>query len=165
MKSPHILWSVQTELAYRINVNYYGDVHWVWCTTDFGSSVSKGNPLSNPLSAQALPKYIELNEAAKSGDLHSSAISNNITGLRVGVESKYAEGIIGESEREDIYFIIENTECGGFRPLIYAIAYEEVKDITYAVTAAAAASPSSIEYIIEKLPGAMFTYFTLERDR
>ena len=165
MKSPPVLWSVNSELAYRINVKYYGDVHWVWCTTDFGSSVSRGNPLNNPLSAQVLPRYIELNEAAKSGDLHSSAISKNRMGLRQGVAVKYAEDVIDESQRDDINYIIENTECAGFRPLIYVIPYEEVKDIIYTVPVTSTANPSSTEYIIEKLPGHMFTCFCLERER
>ena len=165
MESPHIIWSVQTELEWKINYKYYGDIHYVWCTPDFGSSVSKGNPWNNPPSAQVLWRYKDLDEAAKSGDLHSHAISDKRTGLREGVEAKYAEDIIEESQRDEIYYIIGNTECGGFRPLIYAMAYEEVKDITYTVPAADAARPSSTEYIIEKLPGSMFNYYSLDIDR
>lgn len=162
MKSPIILWSVNSELAWKINVKYYNDVHWVWCTPDFGSSVSTGNLLNNPPSAQALKIYRTLDEAAKSSDRHSSALSNNRTGLRIGVESKYAEGIIGESQRDDINYIIDETECIGFRPLIYVIPYEEVKDIITTVPVSATASPHSTEYIIEELPGDMFTYFRLD---
>ena len=165
MESPRVLWSVNSELAFRINVNYYGDVHFVWCTPDFGSYVSKGSPLNNPPTAQVLYRYKELDEAAKSGDLHSSAISGNRMGLRQGVEAKYAEEVIDEEQREALYFIIEETACIGFRPLIYVMAYEEVKDITSTVTPAAAARPSSTEYLIKELPGSMFTYFSLDRDR
>ncbi len=163
MKSPHNLWSVQTELEWKINYKYYGDIHYVWCTPDFGSSVSKGNPLNNPPSAQVLFRYQELDEAANSGDLHSHAISDKRTGLRRGAEVKYEEGVIVEAQRDVINYIIENTECAGFRPLVYVMAYEEVKDIASTVPASAAASPSSIEYIIEKLPGDMFTYIRLDR--
>ncbi|MHC1623744.1 MAG: hypothetical protein ACXQTR_04050 [Candidatus Methanospirareceae archaeon] len=152
-------------MAWKINYKYYGDIHFVWCTPDFGSSVSKGNPLNNPSSAQVLWRYKDLDEATKSGDLHSSAISKNRMGLLQGVEAKYAEEVIDEDQRDALHFIIENTECIGFRPLIYAMAYGEVKDITSIVQADAAAGPSSTEYIIEKLPGSMFTYFSLDRDR
>lgn len=162
MKSPIILWSVNTILAYQINVKYYNDVHYAWCTPDFGSSVSTGNPLNNPPSSQVLKIYRALDEAAKGSDRHSSAISTNKTGLRRGVESKHAEGIIGESQRDAINYIIDETECIGFRPLIYVIPYEEVKDIISIVPVAAAANPSSTEYVIEELPGYRFVYFRLD---
>lgn len=162
MKSPIILWSVNTELAWIINVKYYNDVHWVWCTPDFGSSVSTGNLLNNPPSAQALKIYRALDEAAKGSDRHSPAISGNRMGLRRGVESKYAEGIIGESQRDDINYIIEETECIGFKPLIYVIPYEKVKDMVSTVAVEATASPYSTEYVIEELPGDMFTYIRLD---
>ena len=86
MESPHILFSVQTELEWKINYTYYGDIHYAWCTPDFGSSVSKGNPLNNPLSAQALFRYQALDESANSGDLHSHEISEKRKCLRSGVE-------------------------------------------------------------------------------
>ncbi len=157
VKSPSILFSVNSELAYWINVKYYGNVHYVWCTPDFGSSVSTNNLSNNPPSAQALKIYRALDEAAKSSDRHSSAISGNKMGLRKGVEAKHAKGIIDESQRDDINYIIEQTECIGFKPLIYVIVYEEVKDIVSTVAVDATASPCSTEYIIEELPGDLFT--------
>ena len=162
MKSPIILWSVNPLLAYQINVKYYDDVHYVWCTPDFGSSVTASNLLNNPPSSQALKIYRALDEAAKGSDRHSSAIGDKRTGLRRGVESKYAEGIIDESQREDINYIIDKTECIGFKPLIYVIPYEEVKDIIITPAVDDTASPHSTEYIIENLSGSMFECIRLD---
>ena len=162
MESPIIIYSVNSELAWQINVKYYNDVHFVWCTPDFGSSVSTSNLLNNPPSSQALKIYKTLDEAAKSSDRHSSAISENRMGLRVGVESKYEKGIIDEPQRDAIHYAIENTECIGFKPLLYIIPYEEVKDIITPVAVGEAANPSSTEYKIEELPGNKFKWVRLD---
>jgi len=155
MSSQRIIYSTNVLLAYKISKFYYNDLHYVWCTPDFGSP-SSGVLASNPPSSQALYRYNCLQTAVKGGDLHSPEIAQQKTGLVLGAETKYGKGAITKGQRDDILYATEHSPITEFRPLIYAIPYADVKHLLKPVPIAERARPTSVEYIIEELPGAMF---------
>ena len=155
MSSQRIIYSTNVLLAYKICKFYYNDLHYVWCTPDFGSP-SSGVLTCNPPSSQALYRYNCLQTAVKGGDLHSASITEQRTGLTHGTQTKYDKGVITKEQRDDILYAIEKSPITEFRPLIYAIPYADVKHLLKPVPIADRARPTSLEYIIEELPGAMF---------
>ena len=155
MNPPRILYSTNVRLAYSVSQLYYNDLHYVWCTPDFGSP-SSVSVLSNPPTSQALYRYNCLQRAVKGGDLHSPDIAQQRTGLKRGAESRYASGSITRGQRDDILYAVEKSPITEFAPLVYVMPYADVQHLVRTVPIADRARPTSLEYIIEELPGSKF---------
>ncbi len=85
------------------------------------------------------------------GDRHSSKIKENRVGILRGATVKYTQGIISDTEKADIASIVDQAEISDFRPLMYIMPFERVKNIVKDVPIADRAHPLSDEYIIESL--------------
>jgi len=156
VKSPKFLYSTNTTLAYKINVQYYNDIHYVWCSPNFGSSKLTPGISMNPPSSRPLAIYHRLLDDVDNGDTHSDAISRNKIGLQRGAEVKLSKGIITKSQQDEILYMVSNAPIIEFKPLIYTIHYNDVKGLVREVPIAYKANPTAIEFLIEELPGTEF---------
>lgn len=93
------LFSVGTQLAYKINKKYYGDVHYVWCTTEFNSK--KQPPTSNPATICK-----RLLEQISTGDRHTHEIKANQDGILRGANEHMNRGTITSALRDEIRVLL-----------------------------------------------------------
>lgn len=142
-KNP-VLFSVGTQLAYRIAKRYYGNVHYVWCTTEFHSLNQP--PTSNP--ATICKRYLE---QIMTGDRHTKEIENNIAGILRGAKAKLDSGVISKSEYNDIRSIVSAAEYEAFLPVLYIVESRKIKDRCKEVVVGDRASDTAVEYKIEDL--------------
>lgn len=138
------LFSTGSLLAYEIAKNYYGNIHFVWCTTKFNSS--KQPVTSNPFTiCQRLLQQI------KTGDRHAPEIKGNISGILMGAESKLSDGVITLKNYNEINQIVAMAKYEAFTPIVYIINSKRVKTKCIEVKVEDKASDSSIEYKITNL--------------
>ena len=157
---PRILYSANAELAYKIGTRFYGDVHFVWCSPDFGSGGSGPGDDRNPPTSRPYKRYRDLAEEAEGGDTHGLLIASTRTGLRKGVIAKYKQGVISLDERNEILEIIERAPPADYKPLMYVMPYEDVKHLVRTIPVADRAHALSMELLIEELPGNLFHKLT-----
>lgn len=156
MANSKLLYSTNTYLAYQISHNYFGDTHYVYCTSDFGCPGLTSRLESNPATSSPFKIYWDLQTAVNDGDRHNAKIASNRIGLREGANAMFAAGIISEAQRDEILAIVERAETRDFKPLIYIMAYDVVKDLLTPVPIEEKAHPLSEEYIIPSLSGDLF---------
>lgn len=144
VKKNPFLYSVGTQLAYKIAKRYYKNVHYVWCTTKFNSS--KQPPTSNP--ATICKRYLE---QIATGDRHTKEIENNMAGILKGAKMKLGCGIISKKEYNEIRSIVSVSEYEAFFPLLYIVDSKKVKDKCVEVVVEERASDAAVEYKIEDL--------------
>ena len=144
------LYSINSFLSYKIAEHFYKNCHYVWCSPNFNS---KG---INPPSSDPYEICLGLIKDIEGGDLHSSKISMNKTGLIKGANVNHSKGVISEQEKLQITSVVEQASIEYFRPLIYVMSYNEVKDITNPASIEIKVGYFSKEYIIETMPRQMF---------
>ena len=142
-KNP-ILYSVGTYLAYIISRRYYGNVHYVWCTTKF-------NDLGQPPTLNPCKICRGYLEQIVTGDRHARVIGNNITGILTGAEKKFNVGIIDKGEYNAIKDMVSTADYELFLPVLYIIDGRKVKSKCKGGPEADKASDNSVEYVIENL--------------
>lgn len=138
------LYSVGTQLAYKIEKRYYGNIHYVWCTTEFNSS--KQPPTSNP--ATICKRYLE---QITTGDRHAKEIETNIAGILKGARAKLNQGVISKKEYNEIRSIVAAAEYEAFFPILYIVESKKVKDRYVEVVVGERACDDAVEYRIEDL--------------
>ena len=138
------LYSVGTQLAYKIAKRYYKNIHYVWCTTEFDSL--KQPPTSNP--ATICRRYLE---QIVTGDRHTKEIENNIAGILKGAKAKLSSGVISKKEYNEIRSIVSVAEYEAFFPILYIVDSKKVKDRCVKVLLQERASDDAVEYKIEDL--------------
>lgn len=144
VKKNPFLYSVGTQLAYKIAKRYYRNIHYVWCTTEFNSS--KQPPTSNP--ATICKRYLE---QITTGDRHTKEIENNMAGILKGAKAKLDSGVISNKEYNEIRSIVSAAEYEAFFPILYIVESKKVKDRCIEVAVGERASDDAIEYKIEDL--------------
>ena len=144
VKKNPFLYSVGTQLAYKIAKRYYENIHYVWCTTQFNSS--KQPPTSNP--ATICKRYLE---QITTGDRHTKEIENNIAGILKGAKAKLNSGVISKKEYNEIRSIVSAAEYEAFFPILYIVESKKVKDRYVEVMVRDRASDDAVEYKIEDL--------------
>ena len=156
MSTPMLLYSTNSWLAYTISQTYFNEAHYVWCNR---------YPNSNwlPLGMEPMPPssspgaiYLALHADIRAHDRHSAKIEQNRNGLRNGVQSKRAAGVITEAQVAEINAIIDAAELREFRPLLYVIPYSPVVNLLKPVAISERASLYHEEYLIEQLPRFLF---------
>lgn len=142
-KTP-LLYSVGTQLAYQIAKNYYGNVHYAWCTSEFSDIMQP--PTSNP--SKICQRYLDI---ITKGDRHATDINSNIVGILRGAKEKYKRKIITKEQYEDIMAIVAHAKYENFFPMLYIIQSEKVKHKCKEVPTSDKASDDSVEYLIDDL--------------
>lgn len=144
IKNNPFLYSVGTQLAYKIAKRYYKNIHYVWCTTEFNSS--KQPPTSNP--ATICKRYLE---QITTGDRHTKEIENNIAGILKGAKAKLNSGVISKKKYNEIRSIVSAAEYEAFFPILYIVESKKIKDRYVEVVVEERASDDAVEYKIEDL--------------
>lgn len=151
------LYSTNTELSYRLGKDYYNGTFFVWCSPVFEPSADRLSPYHKiPRSSSPYDIYKELKADVESGDLHSAKIKENRAGLKKGALEYFKNDIIDEQELTRINYIIENALISDFKPILYIISYDLVKDRLKKVPVDKMANPLSCEYVIEDLKETEF---------
>lgn len=156
MKAPRILYSTNCLLAYRVNQLYYDDKHYIWAATEAGTEVDADPLLANPPTSQPMHRYKQLALESQRGDLHGLFIKEQKAGIRRGAEVKYETNVISAKHRDTIFKMVELSVPADFKPLLYAMAYDDVKDLVRVPEVGELAHPCSSEFLIEALPRALF---------
>ena len=160
MNPPLLLYSTSTWLAYSVAEQYYGGIHFAWCSPVYDGRLAAVH-VNIPPSASPAAIYRVMLEDSRRGDRHSNAIDQNKEGINRGARARRSQGLIGDEEVEEIRSSVERTECRDFRPVLYIIPYDQVKDSVIRVPAAERAHPMSVEYRIETLPRGSFDMIEL----
>ncbi|WP_461210287.1 hypothetical protein [Desulfocurvus sp. DL9XJH121] len=156
MKASKILYSTNCLLAYRINQLYYDDKHYVWAASEAGSEVDSDCLLANPPTSQPMHRYKQLALESQRGDLHGLFIKEQKTGIRRGAEVKYEARIISSKQKKDIFKIVELSTPPDFKPLMYQMTYDDVKQLISIPDIGELAHPCSSEFLILSLPRELF---------
>jgi hypothetical protein len=151
-----LLYSTNTWLAYKISKEYYGDVHYVWCSPYFSFKSLTSHDVANPPSSSPGEIYDRLFEDVRYGELHSAKIDANRVGLINGANKKAAAGVITTQQKREIHSIVKRAERSSFRPLLYIIPFALVTDLIVNVPVKSRAHPLANEFIIEMLPRRYF---------
>jgi len=159
----NLLYSVNTWLSYNIAVRYYGNVHYIWCSTIFSTRNHSEFQATPPPTSCPSDIYHSLAEEVRRRDGHSAKIADNRSGLINGAQIKFKTGIITDGELHDIKEIVDAAESADFRPLLYLIPFVGVSHLLNEVPVSKRAHPLSQEYIIEELPSELFDVIELEK--
>ena len=144
VKKIPVLYSAGTKLAYRINKDYYKDVHYVWCTDCFHSTMQ-------PVTSDPQSICNRLLHIIRTGDRHANEINNQIVGILKGADAKYKAGIISNKDRGLIHQMVNLAKYSDFTPVLYIISGERVKNKCVVVDQKSRASDYSSEYLIPEL--------------
>jgi hypothetical protein len=152
------LYSTNTYLAHKLCKMFYNDAHYVWCTPFFDPENLGRYDIGKdtPPSSSPLNIYKTIKEDIKRKDKHSDKIKQNIAGLKRGATINLRDNKITDEEYELINQTIEKAELEDFRPLLYVINYNMVKDRIQKVSPELKAHPLSEEYIIPDLHSGEF---------
>lgn len=120
---PKLLYSTVCFLKYYVQKEYFGDIHYVWCSEMFDNtkspSYSPGSltaPSSNPAEI-----YRELKRAVDQKDAHSYKISEQRASIKkLAVDKEKASAITSE-QRNEILYMVDHCEFSFWRPLVYVI--------------------------------------------
>jgi len=150
MSKIQYLYSTNASISYDIAQEYYDGIHYVWCAPSLDV-----NP-HQPASSSPEMRYSAILSEVRSNDLHGFYINSIKTGLRNGALKKKDDGVIDDSQYEDILYRIEEAEILMFRPVVYVMHYDAVQHLIVHTKPSERAGVYSQEYRIEKLPRAKF---------
>jgi hypothetical protein len=155
MPDPLVLYSANTQLAYRINEHFYGQIHFVWCSALF-SATSRSIDVEMPQSSTPCDICRNYLEDITRRDLHSRSLQDNRAGLQTGLKAKLAERVITENQYLELEELVSKASLDEFRPLLYVIPFEGVRDLVKPAPLLEKAHPFSPEYRIKRLPRSRF---------
>jgi hypothetical protein len=149
------LYSTVSLLAYRINQQYYGGKHFVWCAPAPSSDALVD---TNPPSSCPWQIYQRFRDDIISNDKHSLLIDRNRKGLMRGATNKRSEGVISEADQKAIEAWALEADLAEFKPLFMVIPYSVVseKGLVESVPHPDRTNRSSQEFIVQNLPRECF---------
>ena len=139
-----LLYSTNTELAYRIAKEYYNREFYVWCTDSFDAPLQPGTSNPRTLCQRYLDQIIKQ-------DRHAHEIENNKAGILKGAKVKLSCGIITEDQYKEISAKVTFARLEDFYPMIFLINKRAVRGRITIVEPGDAASDNSVEYIVSDL--------------
>jgi hypothetical protein len=160
MRAPLLLYSAQTWLAYSIAEQFYGGTHFAWCSPVYDAATA-GRHVNIPPTSSPAEIYRNLQDEVRRGERHSLVIEKNRAGIRKGAQARLREGMISEAAKREIEAITKNAETLDFRPVLFVMPFERVKDDARVVPVRNRAHPMSVEYIVERLSGTCFDMLEL----
>lgn len=156
MPEPLILYSANTQLAYRINEHFYQQTHYVWCNPFFSATSTRAIDVQMPPSSTPCDICRTYLEDIARRDLNSHNLERNRSGLQKGMKFKLRERVITEEQHQELKEIVAKAALDEFRPLLYIIPFEGVQDLARPAPRRQRAHPFSPEYVIERLPRSRF---------
>jgi hypothetical protein len=161
MRDPLLLYSTNTWLAYAIAERYYGGVHFAWCSPVYDGAKADAH-VNIPPSSSPADIYRLLLDEVKRGEQHSAVLENKRQGLLRGADTRRREGMIGDSDFDQIRQTVETSPLNDFRPVLYVVPYERVRGTVVEAPVEERAHPSSIEYKVDPLPRDCFDMLELK---
>src|SRR5688500_14358554 len=95
-----ILYSTMTVVAYNVNLQFYNNLHYLWCTPCFGPDYDSPH-FAVPPSSSPLEIYRTFEKEIDGADLHGEKIKLNRLGIRKGADKMLSAGRITEDEHKD----------------------------------------------------------------
>ncbi len=161
MKTPLLLYSASTWLAYSIAERFYG-VHYAWCT-GFYDGITAPRHFNIPPTSSPAEIYRNLEEETRRGDLHSRGIERNASGILGGAQAKLEAGVITKTQHREIRKAVAKAEIPDFRPVLYVIPFDRLEGRVPEVPVSQRAHPLSLEYLVEDLRSGCFDLLELRR--
>ena len=161
MAEPLILYSTTTQLAYHVAQKYYAGLHYAWCAP---AKSPDAYDLANPPSSDPIELYWRYKRDIERGDDHSDLIARQRRGIARGASMKADAGVISPAERAHIEGMAHRAPLRDFRPLMFVMPYDRVRDLVQPADLTERARASSNEFIIEALPREFFDVVQLEED-
>jgi hypothetical protein len=156
MPDPLILYSTNTQLAFKINEDYYHQAHYVWCNPYFHADSALKLTTDMPPSSTPRDIFREFQQGIERKDLHSSSLRRNREGLVTGITAKLKAGIITQDQYKELQDMVAAATPEYFRPLLYVIPFQGVANLVKPVAPVDRAALLSREFVIEKLPRSLF---------
>lgn len=150
-----VLYSTMTAVAYNINMQHYGGLHYMWCTPFFGSNFQSPH-FTVPPSSSPLEIYNTILKEIEGNDLHGTKIKLNRMGIRKGAEIMKKIGKISDDTYKEIITISKMAPTHQFKPLLCVISRLEAIPYYKKVDVRNKANPLSHEYIVADLPQSAF---------
>lgn len=161
MNSKRIYYSCGTQLSYEICQQYYGQLHYAWCSPFFDADSTFSLHNSVPPSSNPRTIYWSLKKDVDACDLHSSKIKELRRGIQKGAAIKMKAGIISKQQYLDIDRTIKRSQLRDFSPLMFVIPVQPLEGKFVPAAVGARANPLSEEYIITDLPRDLFDVLVL----
>lgn len=161
MKEPLLLYSTNTWLAYAIAERYYDGVHFAWCSPVYDGTRADAH-VNIPPSSSPADLYRLLRDEVQRGEQHSAVLEQKRKGLIRGAEERCAQGLIGDAELEAIRETVERSTLSEYRPVLYLIPYDRVRDMVIEPSVSERAHPFSIEFKVDPLPREFFDVLELK---
>jgi hypothetical protein len=110
-------------MKFRINRDFFADVHYVWCSPEFDSSVLNryARGASTPPSSDPKTIYTELFEATRKRDEHASKITSQKAVLIGLAEEAFTKGRLSADDRDELVALVRHAQFADWRPLLYVI--------------------------------------------
>ncbi len=159
-----ILYSANSYMAYRIAKQYYNDLHYVWCSADFGSLVSANTGFQRtPTLTRPKHRYYQMLKEVNERVRGALTVEEARHGLLRGVEAQRQAGRINMKQAEEILSIVQQADISDFRPLLYVLPVtSELLPRIQVVPVKQRAHPLSEEFIISDLKSDEFDIITLD---
>jgi len=155
-----ILYSTMCRAAYDINSQFYGGLHYMWCTPYFGSAVNSLH-YTVPPSSSPLGIYRQLRGEIDGSDQHGEKIPRLRLGIRKGAMAMAKRGRITEASMQEIKAISWKLDRQHFGPLICVIPRIDALRYSRRPGVDERANPLSLEYILEDVPHSAFDVITI----
>ncbi len=157
-----LMYSTNVFLKHYIQVNYFKDVHYVWCSEHFDSKSAAKYSIGSLVPASSNPAdiYRELKRDVTSGDRHSSKIISQQASLKLLATKWENAGIITQDMKDEIYVLSDRWDFDLWRPLLYIIPRPPVENRLQLVPLTNRAGLGN-EYILQDLKGAEFQIIEL----
>jgi len=151
-KEPLILWSASCRLKFEINQRYYRKKHYCWCSPVFeAAALGRFEIGSNqPRSSDPASIYRDLMEYQRRPDGHDEKIASWRKGILEVAVMLCELGDITELQRGEIALRERSAGLAQWKPLMYVIPFDRVRDRVEQVPLESAAS-SEPEYIVSDL--------------
>lgn len=161
MRDPLLLYSTSTWLAYAIAERFYDGIHFAWCSPVYDGTKAASHFNIPPTSSPA-ELYRALREEVERGERHSELMKRNRLGILSGADAMLNAGVITKVRRDEIEEVVEDSHPREFRPVLFVMPYEAVRNRVVEASVRQRAHPMSIEYRVEQLPRDHFDMLELE---
>jgi hypothetical protein len=150
--TPLFLWSTNTHFKYRIQHEFGGGKHYVWCSPTFESAALPryATGAGQPASSDPATIYRQLHTAVKTKDPGNEKITSQKKILRALALKWCREASISTNDRDEIVAMLRRSEMVDWRPLIYVIPYAVVTERAKLVPRARRTSHDP-EFIVQDL--------------